>query len=146
MGWLLLVAGSLLAISATHAVTFGTLSGVGMLVRRAFGLIRPDARDWFVAFWMGLAATTLFLLAWNFLFAVNLAAFFIVVTAGLMGLWPRGGTYFGWFRPAAEGTAVGGDDRSRSSVVRPRGRGITMDGPPRLCRTDGSVLHDVRGL
>jgi hypothetical protein len=59
---------------------------VGLLVRRAFGLTGVSRRDCFVAFWMGLAVVTWFLLVWHFVFPVNRAACAVVGTAGGAGL------------------------------------------------------------
>jgi hypothetical protein len=81
-----LVLVSMVAIGTTHVIAYLVLSGIGMLVRRAFGLRDANLTDWFLAFWMGLAATTWFLLLWHFAAAVNELACAVVVAAGTFGI------------------------------------------------------------
>jgi len=82
-----LVLGSMAVICLTQLSVFLIFGGIGMLCRRSFGLRDIGESDWFVAFWMGLAATTLFLMLWHFAFAVNGFAVMIVLLAGLTGLY-----------------------------------------------------------
>lgn len=83
-----LCAASTLAVFVSNVASFLVLSGVGLAVRRAFGLRRPlTPADWFVAFWVGFAATIWFLILWNFQFPVNAAALGLVLAAGAIGLW-----------------------------------------------------------
>ena len=74
-----------LSILLTQLVLAVALAGIGLTVRRAFGLRRIGLDDCFFGFWTGLAAVTLFLLLWNFLFPVTGAALLIVLAAGTLG-------------------------------------------------------------
>jgi len=84
---LLLALGSMAAICLTQISVFLIFSGIGMLCRRSFGLREIGESDWFTAFWMGLAATTCFLMFWHFALAVNGWAVTIVLLVGLAGLY-----------------------------------------------------------
>lgn len=84
---LLLVLGSMAAICLTQISVFLVFGGIGMLFRRGFGLREIGDDDWFLAFWMGLAVTTWFLMLWHFAFAVNGWAVTVVLLAGLAGLY-----------------------------------------------------------
>jgi hypothetical protein len=81
-----LVASAMLAIVATAAVVAACFAGIGLLVRRAWGLTALDVDDCFLAFWVGFAMATLFLLIWNFFFPVGLIALLFVLMAGAAGL------------------------------------------------------------
>ncbi|MFZ5624466.1 MAG: LIC_10190 family membrane protein [Gemmatimonadota bacterium] len=75
-----------LAILGTQLVVAAAFVGLGLVVRRAFGLGTVALRDVFIAFWVGLAAVMLFLLCWSFVFPVGGTALAIVLVAGLAGL------------------------------------------------------------
>jgi hypothetical protein len=83
LGTLLLVIGS---VVATEAILAAIFVGIGLLIRRGFGTKSVDLDDCFLAFWMGLAATILFLLVWNFVWPVTWVATAFVVLTGLAGL------------------------------------------------------------
>lgn len=68
---------------AMLAVTF---AGVGLLVRRGFGVLELDLDDLLFAYWIGFGAVILLLLLWNFVLPVGPAALAVVVTAGAAGL------------------------------------------------------------
>jgi hypothetical protein len=76
---------STVAVFLWNVATFLVLSGIGRLVRRAFGLRRAAGSDWFNAFWMGFASTISFLILWNFWRAIDAAAFVAVVSISVVG-------------------------------------------------------------
>lgn len=78
--------GGTLAILVTQLGVIAMLTGIGLVIRRRFGLRVEAARDLLLAFWVGLAAALLFLLAWTFAFPVNAGALALVAAAGLAGL------------------------------------------------------------
>ena len=62
------------------------LTGIGLAIRRSFGLREGGLDDLLIAFWMGFAALLLFLILWNFAFPVNGIAAVVVGMAGAAGL------------------------------------------------------------
>lgn len=54
------------AVVAYWIVLFALFSGVGLLVRRGFGLTSIHAEHLLLAFWMGWAVTLLGLHLWHF--------------------------------------------------------------------------------
>lgn len=62
--------------------------GVGLLVRRAFGLRHLVIRDVVVAFWVGIALVVALLYVWTFAFPINAIPLAIVLTVGLAALVP----------------------------------------------------------
>lgn len=80
-----IVAGTL-SILATHLVLAALLAGVGLLIRRGFGLTGVTIRDLLVAFWVGVAAAVLLLLVWTFVWPVTAVPLVIVGLAGVAGL------------------------------------------------------------
>lgn len=75
-----------LSIAATFAVMSVALTGIGLLIRRAFVAASADVDDCLAAFWMGFSAVILFLLIWNFVAPVTVATLTIVVLTGLAGM------------------------------------------------------------
>ncbi len=75
---MLVVLGTLLAFGVA-------LTGIGLAVRRAYGLRRLSLDDCFVSFWVGYSLTLLLLILWNFVLPVNLAALLVVLAAGGLG-------------------------------------------------------------
>lgn len=75
-----------LSILLTQVLLAAALSGIGLLVRRGFGPRGIRLDDCFLAFWIGLACVTLFLLVWNFFLPVGGLALPIVLAAGAAGL------------------------------------------------------------
>jgi hypothetical protein len=75
-----------LCIALTFLVLSAAFTGIGLTVRRAFGLVQVTLDDCFSAFWMGFAGVILFLLLWNFAFRVSGVALGIVLVAGMLGL------------------------------------------------------------
>lgn len=80
-----ILSGSLLA-TLTFAVMGGMLLGVGLGVRRLYGLRTLTPDDAMLAPWVGYAATVLVLLCWNFLFAVDTRAFVLMASLAVAGL------------------------------------------------------------
>ncbi|MFN0178564.1 MAG: LIC_10190 family membrane protein [Gemmatimonadales bacterium] len=74
------------AILATQLGLIGLFMGVGLLVRRAFGLRSLAVRDLLTGFWVGLAAIVAFLLLWTFFARVNAVPLAVVTVFGLGGL------------------------------------------------------------
>jgi hypothetical protein len=75
-----------ICIALTFLVLGAAFMGVGLGLRRAFGLIDLDANDCFTAFWMGFATVLLFLIYWNFVFPVTGVTLAIVLGVGAVGL------------------------------------------------------------
>ncbi len=74
-------------VLASQAVLAGAFVGIGLLIRRAFGLTQFDLDDCFVAFWMGFCAIVLLLLLWNFVLPVTAAVLLLVLCIGAVGLY-----------------------------------------------------------
>jgi hypothetical protein len=76
-----------LSIFITHLSLIAVFSGIGILVRRAFGLRRLRFDDCFIAFWVGWASAILFLIIWNFFLSVGGGgALAFVICGGGVGL------------------------------------------------------------
>lgn len=73
-------------IALTFLVVSAAFCGIGLMIRRAFGLIEIELDDVFTAFWMGFAAVVLFLLIWNFFLPVRGSALAVVLSAGGAGV------------------------------------------------------------
>ncbi|MEP7324591.1 MAG: hypothetical protein ABI836_01470, partial [Gemmatimonadota bacterium] len=81
---------SSLSILGTWLVLAALLAGVGLGIRRAFGLRGLRSDDVIAGFWMGFAATCFFLQIWHFWRPINAAAFGVMVGAGLVSMvWVR---------------------------------------------------------
>jgi len=76
-----------LSILLTQAILASVIAGLGLAVRRAFGLRGLALDDCFLAFWIGLAVVTLFLLGWNLFLPITGWASVFVLIAGALGLW-----------------------------------------------------------
>lgn len=74
------------AILAIELLLFALFTGIGLLIRRAFGLRSVVLSRVFTDFWMGFSVVISFLLFWNFAFPVNGLAFGIISIAGICGL------------------------------------------------------------
>jgi hypothetical protein len=75
-----------LSIVLTHLILAIAFVGLGLSLRRLFGLRAITLDDVFTAFWTGFAAVILFLLLWNFLLPVGPPALAIVLAAGAIGI------------------------------------------------------------
>jgi hypothetical protein len=84
---LLRLLAGMLSILGTQLLLAAALMGIGLAVRRRFGLRTIRIDDCFLAFWVGLAGVILFLLLWNFFLPVGGMALPIVLAAGAWGLW-----------------------------------------------------------
>jgi hypothetical protein len=73
------------SIFASNAVLAIAFTGLGLALRRAFGLVRVSLEDCFLAFWVGFGVVLLFLMIWNFFLPVGQSALLIVLVAGLTG-------------------------------------------------------------
>ncbi len=80
-----LIAG-VLSVLLTDLLVGASLVGLGLSVRRAFGLAEVTLDDGFRAFWVGFAFTLLLLLLWNFVAPIDGRVLPVVLTAGLLGL------------------------------------------------------------
>ena len=68
-------------------VWIGALTGIGLFVRRAFTTTEElTGESLFASFWLGIAATTLFLLALNFVTAIGPVVTAFVLAVGFSGL------------------------------------------------------------
>jgi len=78
------------AIGGTWLVVIPTLTGAGLVLRRAFGLRPRHSGDVFGAFWTGWALVLAFLPLWHLGFRVNWEAALLVAVLGAAGLaWNR---------------------------------------------------------
>lgn len=75
-----------LSIALSFLVLAAVFTGIGLTCRRAFGIVVVTFDDVFTDFWMGFAAVILFLILWNFVYAVDGRALVIVLLAGVAGL------------------------------------------------------------
>ena len=57
-----------LSILMTWLLILGVFAGIGLLLRRAFGLTTLTVATVLEQFWVGFGATILFLIIWNFWF------------------------------------------------------------------------------
>lgn len=74
------------AVLLSEAVLAAAFVGVGLLVRRAFGLTRLGLDECFDAFWIGLSVVILALMLWNFAFPINGVILAVLLAAGAAGL------------------------------------------------------------
>lgn len=65
---------------------FFIFTGLGLLIRRLFGLRINNSGDLLLSFWVGWAFTIFFLQLWHIFFPVNSHAFILVSAAGFSGL------------------------------------------------------------
>jgi hypothetical protein len=69
---------------------FAVLSGIGLLGRRAFGLLVQGAETWVLSFWSGWIFAILILQLWHLCLKIDVWAFAFIVTLGTVGLlWNR---------------------------------------------------------
>ena len=76
-----------LGIFGTWLLLLVVFAGLGLLLRRGFGLTRLTAGTIFESFWIGFAVVVLFLIVWNFWFPIGGVAAVIVLAGGTTGLW-----------------------------------------------------------
>jgi hypothetical protein len=76
----------MLLVTVTFVVVAAALLGLGLGLRRVFGVRGLDPDEALLAPWVGFALVVLFLLLWNFVFPVNDWAFGLVLLAGALGL------------------------------------------------------------
>jgi hypothetical protein len=80
------------AIVLSWAVLSGVFVGIGLGVRRAFGLPRFDLDDCFLAFWMGFGFVIFLLQLWHFALPIDGRSLIAVAGLGSAGLlWNRRG-------------------------------------------------------
>src|SRR5262249_19548792 len=77
---------AMLEIAALWAGLFALFAGIGLLIRRCWGLYRLEAADGFVSFWVGWAATVAGLQLWNIFLRVSWRPFMGLAVIGLTGL------------------------------------------------------------
>lgn len=75
-----------LCILLSFVLVIAAFIGIGLALRRAFGLRQVRLDDCFQAFWMGFAVVILALILWNFFFPVGGAALAVVLAGGAAGL------------------------------------------------------------
>ena len=87
----MIFAAGVAAVLLSQLIVVAALVGVGLVVRRAFGLTTLAIDDLFDAFWMGFSAVILALMLWNFAFPVNAVVLLLVLASGAAGLllWRR---------------------------------------------------------
>ncbi len=74
------------AVLLSQAVLAAAFAGVGLLVRRAYGLTSLRLDEAIDAFWIGLSVVILALMLWNFAFPINGVMLALVLAAGAAGL------------------------------------------------------------
>jgi hypothetical protein len=69
---------------------FAVFSGIGLLIRRAFGLRVQGAPTWIFSFWVGWIFAILILQIWHLWFKIDGWALVFIATIGIVGLlWNR---------------------------------------------------------
>jgi len=76
----------LICVLSSLAVLAAAFAGIGLLIRRVFGLTTVDLDNCFAAFWMGFSAIILGLLLWQFVLPVNVVLLGLVVAGGAIGV------------------------------------------------------------
>lgn len=74
-------------VAASFLLLAVVFAGIGLGLRRLFGLREVGPGDGFTGFWVGFATVLAFLLLWNFAFPVDTTAFALVLAAGAAGLY-----------------------------------------------------------
>ncbi|MGH7694832.1 MAG: hypothetical protein ACRENH_07615, partial [Gemmatimonadaceae bacterium] len=74
------------AVLLSQIVLTAAFTGVGLLLRRAFGLMKLKLNECFDAFWIGLSVVILTVMLWNFVFPINGVILILVLAAGAAGL------------------------------------------------------------
>ncbi|HJU75488.1 MAG TPA: hypothetical protein VJ717_17220, partial [Gemmatimonadaceae bacterium] len=75
-----------LCVLLTQLLVAAAFVGIGLLVRRAFGLTKVSLDDCFTAFWIGFGVVILALMLWHFVLPVNAAALALVMLVGALGV------------------------------------------------------------
>ncbi|MBL7106981.1 MAG: hypothetical protein ISS77_05190 [Phycisphaerae bacterium] len=89
---------AMIAIIITWGLLFAIFVGVGLLVQLLMGLRKFDSDHCFMAFWMGLACTILFLQLWHLVMPVGALALATVSAFGILGLFRNKSDIFAWSR------------------------------------------------
>jgi len=79
---------AMLSVFGGFLLLFAVFTGIGLGLRRLFGLRKLDTDACLLAFWHGFGVVLLFLLLWNFLLPVNVGAQLVVLLAGLVAVAP----------------------------------------------------------
>jgi len=74
------------AVLLSQIVLAAAFTGVGLLLRRAFGLTKLRLNECFDAFWIGLSVVILAVMLWNFAFPINGVMLVLLLAAGAAGL------------------------------------------------------------
>ncbi len=74
------------SVGASIVVVAIAFIGIGLAVRRAFGVRELQLDDCLLAFWTGYGITTAFLIAWNFFLPIAAPVLGIVLLSGGLGL------------------------------------------------------------
>jgi hypothetical protein len=77
---------AMLGVLATWAVLALLFTGIGLGLRRVYGLRRIAGHGCLLSFWLGFSLTIGFLQVWHLWFPIRWPAFAVVATAGLVGL------------------------------------------------------------
>jgi hypothetical protein len=76
-----------LFVFSFNAILAASFTGLGLLLRKAFGLKHATIEDCFTAFWMGFGLIIAFLMLWNFALPIGGGApLIIVLVAGIAGM------------------------------------------------------------
>jgi len=75
-----------LAILLSDLFLYLVFTGVGLGIRRAYGLRTISIHDVFIAFWVGFSGITLALMVWHFLLPVADIALLLVIATGLISI------------------------------------------------------------
>jgi len=74
------------AVLLSQIVLAAAFTGVGLRMRRAFGLTKLGLNECFDAFWIGLSVVILAVMLWNFVFPINGVMLVLVLAAGAAGI------------------------------------------------------------
>lgn len=76
----------IVGIAGIWLLLFLFFSGIGILIRRSFGLEIKDMEALLTDFWLGWAASIVFLQIWHLFIRVDWRAFLVIVSIGICGL------------------------------------------------------------
>lgn len=77
---------AMVVVFSAWAGMFLIFAGLGLFIRRSFGLRIQDAGGWLTSFWIGWAFVILILQLWHFQFRVDWRIFLLVSMIGMAGL------------------------------------------------------------
>lgn len=74
-----------ICVVLSQIVLAGAFAGIGLAVRRTFGLTTPNMDDVFTAFWLGFSAIVVGLMLWHFVLPVTVVVLMLALLVGAAG-------------------------------------------------------------